>query len=129
MSRDQSFLVGLAGCTVLALAFASSAIACDSPDRNPKIKVKVENGQPAVDPDSLNVCVGDTVHWVFAGSKNFKVTFTSADDSPFDWADKNGASVDGTVKAGAVKNGASTAYKYSVEVDGVVLDPKIVVDP
>ncbi len=130
MSRTPSFLAALACGTVLALGFAAHADACESTGKKIKIKVKVDNaGQPAVDPDTVNACVGDTVHWVFAGSKEFKVQFTGDEGSPFDWSDKKGASVEGTVKADAVKGDAPTPYKYDVEVDGKVLDPKIIVDP
>jgi plastocyanin len=131
MSRYQPTLVGLACCTVLTLAFAADATACESADKKPKIKVSVENGQPVVDRDPLRVCVGDEVHWVFAGSdaKEFKVQFSSVTDSPFDWAEKNGSSVEGTVKADAVKDGKATPYVYDVKLDGATLDPKIIVDP
>ena len=95
--------------------------------------MSVENGQPVVDKDPLRVCVGDEVHWVFAGSdaKEFKVQFTSVADSPFDWPDKSmkAASVKGTVKPDAVKNGKPTPYEYDVKLDGDAVDPKIIVDP
>jgi plastocyanin len=129
MSRTPSFLATLACGTGLALAFAANADACDSPGKKVKIKVKVDNaGQPVVDPDTVNACEGDTIHWVFAGSKQFKVQFLD-NDSPFEWSDKKGASVEGTVKAGAAKDGQSTPYPYDVEVDGAPVDPKIIVDP
>ena len=129
MSRTPSFLVALACGTVLALGFAANANACESTGKKIKIKVKVDDaGQPVVNPDTVNACVGDTVHWVFAGSKEFKVQFMDG-DSPFDWADKKGASVEGTVKAGAARDNEPTPYKYNVDVDGKVLDPKIIVDP
>ncbi len=132
MSRAPSFLATLACGAVLALGFAANADACD-PKGKVKIKVKVDDaGQPVVDPDTVNVCVGDTVHWVFAGSKDFKVIFMNAADSPFVWTDKegkNGASVEGKVRSDAVKDNAPTPYKYDVEVGGKVLDPKIIVDP
>jgi len=131
MSRFQPTLVGLACCSVLALAFAADATACESSDKKPKIKVSVVNGEPVVDQDPLRVCVGDEVHWVFAGSdaKEFKVKFASVADSPFDWAEKNGSSVTGTVRPDAVKDGKATPYLYDVKLDGTTLDPKIIVDP
>jgi len=129
MSRTPSFLAALTCGTVLALGFAANADACD-PKGKVKIKVKVDDaGQPVVDKDTVSACVGDTIHWVFAGSKEFKVQFTGDEGSPFDWSDKKGASVEGTVKADAVKDNAPTPYKYDVEIDGKVLDPKIIVDP
>jgi plastocyanin len=128
MSRTPSFLAALACGTVLALGFAANADVCNS-EGKVQIKVKVEDGQPVVDPDTVSACVGDTVHWVFAGpAKQFKVQFMDG-DSPFDWSDKKGASVMGTVKADAVKNNEPTPYDYDVEVDGVALDPKIIIEP
>jgi plastocyanin len=130
MSRVPEFLAALACSAAFTVGFAANAHACDSPGKKVTVKVKVENSQPVADPDTVNACVGDTIHWIFAGSdaKEFKVKFMG-DDSPFDWSDKKGASVDGTVKAGAVKNGKPTPYDYDVELDGVAADPKIIVDP
>jgi plastocyanin len=132
MSRASSCLATLACGTVLTLGFAASASACDSPGKKVTIKVKLDNGQPVVDRDTVNACVGDTVQWLFAGgSKPFKVQFMGG-DSPFDWPDgskSDPARIEATVKAGAVKDGKSTPYPYDVEVDGATLDPKIIVDP
>ncbi len=129
MFRYRTALIGLASCTVLTLALAANATACVSTDKKPKIKVSVVNGQPVVDKDTLRVCVGDEVHWVFAGSKEFKISFLQ--DQPFDWPDKSmkGASVKGQVRPDAVQNGKPTEFPYGVDVDGVMLDPKIIVDP
>jgi plastocyanin len=117
---------------MLALGFAANADACDSSGKKVTIKVKVENGQPVVDQDSVKACEGDTVRWIFAGgSKPFKVQFMGG-DSPFDWPDgskSDPASVEGTVKPGAAKDGQSTPYPYEVDVDGVPLDPRIIVEP
>ncbi len=130
MSRVPSLLANLACGTVLALGFAAHAGACESQGKI-KVKVKVENGQPVVDPDTVKACEGDTVHWVFAGgSKPFKVQFMNG-DSPFDWPDgskSDPASIEAKIKDGAAKNGQSTPYDYEVEVDGVALDPRIIVD-
>jgi plastocyanin len=146
MSRASSCLAALACGTVLTLGFAASASACDSPGKKVTIKVKLDNGQPVVDTDTVNACVGDTVQWLFTvnacvgdtvqwlfagGSKPFKVQFMGG-DSPFDWPDgskSDPARIEATVKAGAVKDGKSTPYPYDVEVDGATLDPKIIVDP
>jgi plastocyanin len=131
MSRVPAILAALACSAVVTLGFAANADACDSPGKKIAIKVKVENGQPVVNPDTVNACEGDVIHWVFAGSKPFKVQFMGG-DSPFDWPEgskENSASIDGTVQPGAAKNGKSTPYSYDVEVDGVALDPKIIVDP
>ncbi len=92
-----------------------------------------ESGQPAATPEPIYAREGDEVHWVFRGNpaKDFIVTFTGAEGSPFDWETKkgeNGASVTGTVKAGAAKGGKRTRYKYAVDVGGKVLDPMIIID-
>ena len=92
-----------------------------------------DNGQPVVTPDSIYAREGDEVHWVFKGNpaKDFIVTFTGDEGSPFDWDEQkgeNGASVTGTVRAGAAKGGKRTRYKYAVKVEGKVLDPMIIID-
>jgi len=129
MSPAPSLITAVACGVALALGFSANAVACDSPGKKVMIKVKVENDQPVVDPETVNACVSDTILWVFAGSdaKEFMVKFMGG-DSPFDWSDKKGATVEGKVKAGAIKNGQPTPYEYEVEVDGVALDPKIIVD-
>lgn len=134
MSRTPSFLAALACSAALTLGAAANAVACDSPGKTVMIKVKVENGQPVVDPETVNARACDSIHWVFAGSdaKEFKVQFMNA-DSPFGWPDgssgQKSASVVASVKEGAAKNGQSTPYDYEVEVDGAAVDPKIIVDP
>ena len=133
MSRTPSYLATLACGTALALGFAANADACDSPGKKVSINVKVDGaGQPDVDPETVNVCVGDRVHWVFPGeAKQFKVQFVS-DASPLEWREKssdNSASVQGTVQPGTVTGDAPTPYKYNVEVAGKVLDPIIIVRP
>ena len=131
MSRYRPLLVGAACCTALSLAFAASVSACEPSPGRPPIRVSVgANGDPVVTPDSVNACAGETIRWVFqGGAKEFAVSFTGAEGSPFDWNEQRGASVTGTVKAGAAKDQQPTTYKYGVEVDGKVLDPKIIVDP
>lgn len=101
-----------------------------------KIQVAVTvdaNGQPEVAPEPIYAREGDEVHWVFRGNpaKDFIVTFTGGEGSPFDWKTskgENGASVTGTVRAGAAKDGQRTRYKYAVDVGGKVLDPRIIID-
>ena len=132
MSRMPTILAALACGTVLALGFAANALAGDLSGKKVTIMVKEADGQPVVDPEAVVACVGDTIHGVFAGSdaKEFKVKFAN-DDSPFGWPDgtSRGASVNGTVQPGAAKNGRSTDYPYDVEIDGAMLDPKIIIEP
>lgn len=130
MFQSKSILVGLACCLALATTIAASADACESTDHRP-IQVSVgADGTPEVDTDSLTVCEGDTVRWVFKGAaREFAIIFTSAADSPFDWDRQTGATVTGTVRQGAVKGGQQTPYKYDVEVGGKTLDPRIIVVP
>jgi hypothetical protein len=88
------------------------------------------DGMPEVDTESLTVCEGDTVRWIFRGTaRKFSILFTSAEDSPFDWKEQTGATVTGTVRQGAVKDGQQTPYKYDVQVGERTLDPKIIVVP
>jgi len=133
MSRASSFLATLALGSALALGFAANVDACDSPGKKVTIKVNVdEAGEPNVSPDTVDVCVGDKVHWVFPGAaKQFKVQFVG-DASPVEWREKssdNSASVQGTVQPGTVTGNAPTPYKYNVEIGGKVLDPRIIVQP
>jgi hypothetical protein len=131
MSRHHSILAGMTCCVSLTLALATSASACEPNPQRPPIRVSVgTDGKPVVTPDTVNACVDETIHWVFqGGAKEFAVSFTGADGSPFDWNERKGASVTGTVRPGAVKGQKPTPYKYNVEVDGKVLDPQIIVDP
>lgn len=130
MFQRKSILGGLACCLALATTLATSADACESTDHRPILVSVGADGMPAVDTDSVTVCEGDTVRWVFRGAaRDFTVSFTSAADSPFDWDRQTGATVTGTVKPGAAKDGQRTPYKYDVQVDGKTLDPKIIVVP
>jgi plastocyanin len=132
MSHTPSFLATLVCGTALALGFSAYADACDSAGKKVRIQVKVDAaGQPEADPDTVDVCIGDTIHWIFPGAaKKFKVQFVG--DTPVEWHEKtsdSSASIEGTVQPGKVVNNAPTPYKYNVEVDGKVLDPKIIVKP
>ena len=141
MSRRYSLLGGAALSIALMMVIATVAgqgqsSSPDSQRQSDRIQAKVDvdaNGQPTVTPEPIYAREGDEVHWVFRGNlaKDFIVTFTGAEGSPFDWKSKkgeNGASVVGIVKAGAAKGGKRTRYKYAVDVDGKVLDPQIIID-
>lgn len=130
MFERKSILGGLACCLALATMLPASADACERGTRRPIMVSVGADGMPKVDPDTLKVCEGDTVRWVFRGAaRDFSVLFTSAEDSPFDWNEQTGATVTGTVREGAVKDGQQTPYKYDVKVGEKTLDPKIIVDP
>ena len=130
MFQRNSILGGLACCLALATTLAGSAAACERTDHRPILVSVGADGMPAVDTDSVTVCEGDTVRWVFKGAaREFAISFTSAADSPFDWDRQTGATVTGTVKPGAAKGSQPTPYKYDVQVGGKTLDPKIIVVP
>jgi plastocyanin len=130
MFRRKLILGGLTCCLALATTLPTSADACERTSRRPIMVSVGADGLPAVDADAVTVCEGDTVRWVFKGAaRDFAISFTSAADSPFDWDRQTGATVTGTVKPGAAKDGQRTPYKYDVQVDGKTLDPKIIVDP
>jgi plastocyanin len=131
VTRYKSLFVGAVCCASLTLALAASVSACEpDPGRQP-IRVSVgDDGNPAVTPDSVHACVGETIRWVFEGpAREFAVDFTSADKSPFSWAKLTGATVEGTIKSGAAKGGKSTSYSYDVSFGSQSSDPKIIVDP
>jgi plastocyanin len=130
MYLPKSKLLGMTCGLALAMTLSAGADACERDTRQP-IMVSVDaDGMPKVDPDTLKVCEGDTVRWVFKGNaRDFLILFTSAEDSPFDWDRRTGTTVVGTVRQGAAKDGQQTPYKYDVQVDGKTLDPKIIVVP
>lgn len=135
MSRRYSPLARAASFIAVSLTIATLAacVTTNCPGRSPPIQVEVTvgaDGLPAVSPDPIRAHEGDEVHWVFHGStaKEFIVRFTGATDSPFEWTEEKGASVTGTVKAGAARDGKETRYKYTVGVDGKERDPIIIID-
>lgn len=130
MFLNKSIRVALACSLAMAVALPAVADACERGTRKPIMVSVGADGMPKVDPETLTVCEGDTVRWVFRGAaRDFSVLFTSADDSPFDWNRQTGATVTGTVRQGAVKGGQQTPYKYDVQVGEKTLDPKIIVVP
>lgn len=131
MFSGKSMLFGVTCCVGLATSASAQEPACVPDPGRDTIKVSVgDDGKPVVTPDAVSVCEGESVRWVFAGSsaREFSVLFTGVANSPFDWSRQTGATVTGTVKAGAAKDGKKTEYKYDVDVDGKVLDPKIIVE-
>ena len=130
MFLHRSKLPGLTLGLALVLALSAGAEACERADRQPIMVTVGADGMPEVDTDSLTVCEGDTVRWIFQGAaRQFSILFTSAGDSPFDWKQQTGATVTGTVRQGAVKDGQQTPYKYDVKVGEKTLDPTIIVVP
>ena len=130
MFQHRSKLPGLTLGLALVLALSAGAEACERADRQPIMVTVGADGMPEVDTDSLTVCEGDTVRWIFQGAaRQFSILFTSAGDSPFEWKQQTGATVTGTVRQGAVKDGQQTPYKYDVKVGEKTLDPKIIVVP
>jgi len=119
---------GLGGCAANRSDQRSAECKC----KGGKVQVFVSevNGKPDVVPDQAKAREGDEVHWIFRGStaKEFAVLFSSVADSPFEWSQMKGAQVKACVKAGAAKNDPATEYKYDVDIDGQVLDPKIIIE-
>jgi len=134
MSRHHAVLDRMFPCVAMGLVLLAGVSGCASSGsttaRKIQVDVSVVNGVPVVSPEPVNAREGDRVHWVFRGkeAKEFKVMFKNVPESPFNWSEKKGASVSGSVKEGAAKGGASTTYKYGVDIDGAVLDPKIIID-
>jgi plastocyanin len=130
MLRIKSTTFGLACGLALALALPAGADACERQDHRPILVSVADDGTPEVDTDSLTVCAGDTVRWVFKGSpRDFSIIFASLAESPFEWDRLTGSTITATVRADAAKAGQTTPYKYDVQVDGKKLDPKIIVVP
>jgi hypothetical protein len=137
MSRHQLVLARITSIASMGLILLAGVSGCPSnPSKSGKTPIQVQvsvasDGMPVVTPEEIRAREKDKVHWVFQGrdAKEFAVKFTSAVDSPFEWSEQKGASVTGTIKSGAAKGGKRTDYKYSVDVEGKVKDPKIIVDP
>ncbi len=137
MSHHQLVRARMASCVALGLILSAGVSSCATNQSNTSrtpipVQVSIGNdGTPVVTPEEITAHEKDKVHWVFQGrdSKEFAVKFTSAADSPFEWSEQKGASVTGTVKSGAAKGGKRTDYKYSVDVEGKVKDPKIIIEP
>lgn len=141
MSRHHSVLAAASRAAIVLLVASGLGACASSPPpaeslgykcRGDKHQVTVseKSGMPEVVPDSVNAREGDEVHWIFRGAKarEFAILFKSVRDSPFDWSGQKGAQVKACVNAGAAKDGRATEYKYSVEIDGQVLDPKIIIE-
>lgn len=81
---------------------------------------------PSVDQDEAHISStqGDEIEWICdAPGKDFHVRFN--DKSPFQqnhYHSKNN-------RTGRVKSDASGKFKYSVEIDGKILDPTVIVHP
>jgi hypothetical protein len=137
MSRHQLVLARMASCVALGLILSAGVSGCvtgaSHADKTPiQVTVTVDaSGMPEVKPDPTPAHEGNRVHWVFQGpsAKEFAVKFTNVADSPFDWSEQKGTQIWGTVKAGAAKDNRRTEYKYSVDVNGKALDPKIIIEP
>lgn len=130
MFLNKLIPVGLACGLALAAVLPAGADACERKDHRPILVSVADDGTPEVDTDSLTVCAGDEVRWVFKGSpRDFSVIFASLADSPFEWDRRTGSTITGTVREDAAKGGETTPYKYDVQVGGKKLDPKIIVVP
>lgn len=126
MPAITPILRGAVCCALLATTLAGTAEACERRPQPPVMVTVGADGMPAVDRDPIRACEGDTIRWVFQGSaREFAVIFTDPDNSPFEWDRLTGATVTGTVRAGASQVGS---FKYDVEVDGRRLDPRIIIE-
>jgi hypothetical protein len=99
-----------------------------SPGGGPPPKVVTigvdEQGSPTCDPMDVDIwsTLGDTINWVSSGIV-FLITFASG--SPFSLSSFYGPDA----LSGPIRAGASGSFKYSVHVNGKILDPKVGVHP
>ncbi len=85
-----------------------------------------EDGYPRVEPDSITINrhEGETVVWKAEPGVNFTICF--GDETPFESFHFHPCSP----SSGKTREGANGGeYKYSVEVNGKVIDPKVYVVP
>jgi hypothetical protein len=122
----------LAAGSIAVACYPVQASACESDETKLTVEVTVgADGTPEVSIDPVHACAGDEIKWKFKGegAREFAVKFASAEDSPFDWKhkrEKAGKTLKGTVRADAAR---PDPYKYTAEVDGKDLDPRIIIDP
>lgn len=89
-----------------------------------KVTVTFSNGMPSVDQDPIEVnrTNSESIQWV-ASPANLQFSVCFPTESPFSrrhYHEHRPAS--GPVKAGAIGR-----YKYTIEVDGVLLDPAVII--
>lgn len=112
--------------TLLLTTLTATAEACERRPQPPVMVTVGADGMPVVNRDPIQACEGDTIRWVFqGGARELAVIFRDAANSPFDWNRQTGATVTGTVRAGAAQVGG---FKYDVEVNGRRLDPQIIIE-
>ena len=86
----------------------------------------LENGYPQVEPDFIEIDrrLDETVVWQAEPGVNFTVCF--GDETPFESVHFHPC----LPKSGKVREGATgKEYKYCVEVNGKIIDPKVGVKP
>jgi plastocyanin len=94
-----------------------------------RVTVRIQHNPgdtPSVDQDSVHISAteGDEVEWICdAPDKDFHVRFQQ--ESPFEqnYYHRNNN------RTGRVKSNATGTYKYSVDIDGKILDPTVIVHP
>ena len=129
MPALNPILRGAACCALLVTTLAGTSEACEKRPQ-PAVVVTIADGKPVVNRDPIRACEGDTIRWVFADNVHeLSVVFKDPANSPFDWDRQTGATVTGTVRAGAAQDSGTDGFKYDVVVDGQTLDPKIIVEP
>ncbi len=82
-------------------------------------------GVPTVDQDPVTVdrLNYEEVEWVGANGQGFYVCFV--DESPFEQRHFHSSNS----RSGQATAGATGRYKYSVEINGKILDPTIIIKP
>lgn len=99
-----------------------------SPGGGPSVKLVTigvdAQGNPTANPMDVDLwsTVGDTMKWVSSGIA-FQIAFDSG--SPFSQSTFSGPSV----ASGGIRTGVSGSFKYSVHVNGKILDPKVGIHP
>jgi hypothetical protein len=104
-----------------------SAVPKSSPNQKRVLVQHHEGGKPSVDHEEITLdrTQGDEMHWICDHpGKKFRVTFDKESPfarSTFDETDYQSGPIRPDARRGA--------YKYSVEINGHVHDPKVIVQP
>ncbi|HVO61456.1 MAG TPA: hypothetical protein VMT53_11010 [Terriglobales bacterium] len=91
-----------------------------------QVTVSFENGMPSVDPEPIEIwsTKNESVEWV-AEPRDLAFTICFAAESPFSERHFH----EHRPASGPIKTGATGRYKYTIEVNGVILDPGVIIRP
>jgi hypothetical protein len=91
-----------------------------------QVTISLQNGMPTVDQDPIEIWStnSESIQWI-ASPSNLQFTVCFPTESPF--SDRHFH--DHRPDSGPISPGATGRYKYTIEVNGRLLDPGVIVRP